>query len=301
MFDDEAAHAPTERVGVLGTFLNPPVLFVFFGVGFSCAWMFGTDAVSIAGLVGLLATVVLALAHWESRGKAWASWYDRLLVNSAPFTILTFVAVVAGGLIQIIPTVMVHKAANLEDRRQIPYTPLELAGRDLYVREGCYNCHSQMIRTLVPDVLRYGDYSRLGESIYDHPYQWGSRRTGPDLARVGGKYPNVWHLRHMEDPRSISVGSNMPSYPWLLTADTDVTALPSKLAAQRLLGIPYPNWTPEQIASRAAAQAKEIAADLRAAGAYVVPEKEIVALIAYLQHLGTFEDLRAPKAVASSQ
>ncbi len=301
VFDDEAAHAPTERVGVLGTFLNPPVLFVFFGVGFSCAWMFGTDAVSIAGLVGLLVTVVLALAHWESRGKAWASWYDRLLVNSAPFTILTFVAVVAGGLIQIIPTVMVHKAANLEDRRQIPYTPLELAGRDLYVREGCYNCHSQMIRTLVPDVLRYGDYSRLGESIYDHPYQWGSRRTGPDLARVGGKYPNVWHLRHMEDPRSISVGSNMPSYPWLLTADTDVTALPSKLAAQRLLGIPYPNWTPEQIASRAAAQAKEIAADLRAAGAYVVPEKEIVALIAYLQHLGTFEDLRAPKAVASSQ
>ena len=301
VFDDEAAHAPTERVGVLGTFLNPPVLFVFFGVGFSCAWMFGTDAVSIAGLVGLLVTVVLALAHWESRGKAWASWYDRLLVNSAPFTILTFVAVVAGGLIQIIPTVMVHKAANLEDRRQIPYTPLELAGRDLYVREGCYNCHSQMIRTLVPDVLRYGDYSRLGESIYDHPYQWGSRRTGPDLARVGGKYPNVWHLRHMEDLRSISVGSNMPSYPWLLTADTDVTALPSKLAAQRLLGIPYPNWTPEQIASRAAAQAKEIAADLRAAGAYVVPEKEIVALIAYLQHLGTFEDLRAPKAVASSQ
>jgi cytochrome c oxidase cbb3-type subunit I/II len=301
VFDDEAAHAPTERVGVLGTFLNPPVLFVSFGVGFSCAWMFGTDAVSIAGLVGLLVTVVLALAHWESRGKAWASWYDRLLVNSAPFTILTFVAVVAGGLIQIIPTVMVHKAANLEDRRQIPYTPLELAGRDLYVREGCYNCHSQMIRTLVPDVLRYGDYSRLGESIYDHPYQWGSRRTGPDLARVGGKYPNVWHLRHMEDPRSISVGSNMPSYPWLLTADTDVAALPSKLAAQRLLGIPYPNWTPEQIASRAAAQAKEIAADLRAAGAYVVPEKEIVALIAYLQHLGTFEDLRAPKAVASSQ
>ena len=102
---------------------------------------------------------------------------------------LTFVAVVAGGLIQIIPTVVAQQAANVEDRRQIPYTPLELAGRDLYVREGCYLCHSQMIRTLVPDVLRYGDYSRLGESIYDHPFQWGSKRNGPDLARVGGKVP----------------------------------------------------------------------------------------------------------------
>jgi cytochrome c oxidase cbb3-type subunit I/II len=234
-------------------------------------------------------SAVLAYSHWESRGKAWANWYERLLVNTAPFTILTFIAVAAGGMIQIIPTVITQKAANMEDRRQIAYTPLELAGRDIYVREGCYNCHSQMIRTLVPDVLRYGDYSRLGESIYDHPYQWGSKRTGPDIARVGGKYPNVWHLRHMEDPRAISVGSNMPAYPWLLTKNTDVAALPSKLAVQRTLGVPYPNWTPEQIDTRVAEQAKTIAADLRTAGAYVAPEKEIVALIAYLQQLGHFE------------
>jgi cytochrome c oxidase cbb3-type subunit I/II len=154
---------------------------------------------------------------------------------------------VAGGLIQIIPTVLIHKAANVEDRIQIPYTPLELAGRDIYVREGCYNCHSQMIRTLVPDVMRYGDYSRLGESIYDHPYQWGSKRTGPDLARVGGKYPDVWHLRHMEDPRSISVGSNMPSYPWMLKNNTDIAALPSKIRVQRTLGVPYGPLTAQQI------------------------------------------------------
>jgi cytochrome c oxidase cbb3-type subunit I/II len=205
-------------------------------------------------------------------------------------------------LIQIVPLAVAHRAANVEDRKQIPYTPLELAGRDIYVREGCYTCHSQMIRTLKPDVLRYGDYSRLGESIYDHPYQWGSKRNGPDLARVGGKYPHLWHLRHMEDPRSVSVGSNMPPYPWLLTNDTDVAALPAKLSVQRTLGVPYPNWTPEQIKARVDAQAKGIADELRKNGAYVAPEKEIVALIAYLQHLGKSEPVPGPApAVASSQ
>jgi len=291
--------APAAKLSLLGSLLNPPVLFSVLGTGFACAWMFGANLVSIAGLVGTLLCGILAYAHYESRGQAWGSWYDRLLVNSLPFTILTFIAVVAGGMIQIIPTVIAHRAANVEDRRQIPYTPLELAGRDIFVREGCYTCHSQMIRTLVPDVLRYGDYSRLGESIYDHPFQWGSKRNGPDLARVGGKYPNVWHLRHMEDPRSISVGSNMPPYPWLLTNNTDVAALPGKLAVQRTLGTPYPNWTPEQIATRVNEQAKGIAADLKTAGAYVAPEKEIVALIAYLQHLGKFERVVPARPVAA--
>ncbi|MBI5689330.1 MAG: cytochrome-c oxidase, cbb3-type subunit I [Verrucomicrobia bacterium] len=299
VFDDEAAPGES-RMGVLGTFLNPPVLFSVLGCGFACAWMFGGSVISMAGLVGTLVCGILAYAHWESRGQAWAGWYDRLLVNSAPFTILTFIAVAAGGLIQIIPLAIAHRASNVEDRRQVPYTPLELAGRDIYVREGCYVCHSQMIRTLVPDVLRYGEYSRLGESIYDHPYQWGSRRTGPDLARVGGKYPNVWHLRHMEDPRSISVGSNMPPYPWLLKNDTQVAALPSKLSVQRTLGVPYPNWTPEQITARVNEQAKAISADLKAAGAYVAPEKEIVALIAYLQRLGKSESIAAPAAMAKA-
>jgi cytochrome c oxidase cbb3-type subunit I/II len=301
--DDSAdAHAPIGRVGVLATFLNPPVLFSILGFGFACAWMFGSSLLSLAGLVGTMLCVVLAYAHWESRGTAWAAWYDRLLVNTAPFTVLTFIAVVAGGLIQIVPTMIAHRAANIEDRRQILYTPLELAGRDLYVREGCYLCHSQMIRTLVPDVLRYGDYSRLGESIYDHPFQWGSKRNGPDLARVGGKYPNVWHLRHMEDPRAISVGSNMPSYAWLLARDLDRSTLPQKISVQRTLGVPYPNWTPEQIDARVTAQAKEITTDLRAAGAYVAPGKEIVALIAYLQHLGKSENVAVPaKPAAAAQ
>jgi cytochrome c oxidase cbb3-type subunit I/II len=303
VFADEEVAVDEPKFGVLGAYVSAPVLFTVVGVGFTCVAVLGSQLLAIIGIVGAIFCVLAAVAHWQSRGKGWASWYDRLLVNCLPFTILTFFAVAAGGLIQIIPAVVANKAASLEDRRQIAYTPLELAGRDIYIREGCYNCHSQMIRTLVPDVLRYGEYSRLGESIYDHPYQWGSKRTGPDLARVGGKYPNVWHFRHMEDPRSVSAGSNMPDYTWLLTKDLETDTLPAKLSVQRLLGVPYPNWTPEQIQTRVVDQAKGIASDLRSAGAYIAPEKEIVALIAYLQHLGTFEDLRAARAkpVASSQ
>lgn len=298
VFADEGVIAHEDKITLVGTFLNPPVAFSILGVGFSCAWMFGGDVLSIAGMFGLLLCVVLAYAHFESRGKKWATWYDRLLVNSAPFTILVVIAVAVGGLVQIIPTVLVNRAANVEDRRQLPYTPLELAGRDIFVSEGCYNCHSQMIRTLVPDVLRYGDYSRLGESIYDHPFQWGSKRTGPDLARVGSKYPNIWHLRHMEDPRAISVGSNMPNYPWLFTSPTDVAALPGKIAVQRQLGVPYPAWTDAQITADVNQQAKAIMEDLKTAGGVIAPDKQIVALIAYLQKLGKYETV-APSARAA--
>jgi len=255
----------------------------------------------IAGIVGAMFSVVLAYLHFESRGRRWADWYDRLLVTALPFTVLTFIAVVAGGLIQIIPTLAAQQASNVEDRRQIPYTPLELAGRDLYVSNGCYLCHSQMIRTLVPDVLRYGDYSRLGESIYDHPFQWGSKRNGPDLARVGGKYPNIWHLRHLEDPRATSAGSNMPSFAWLLAKPADLRALPRKIAVQRALGVPYPAMTDAQVVASALAQAKAVAEDLRSAGASVAPDREVVAMIAYLQKLGKYEPVaqrlagRAPR------
>jgi cytochrome c oxidase cbb3-type subunit I/II len=299
VFDEEPKHAESRRMGLFGAFLNPPVLFSVLGGLSACAWMFGGNFVSIAGLVGTIICCVLAYAHYESRGKAWGDWYDRLLVNTLPFTVLTFLAIVAGGLIQIVPTVVAHNATSNEDRKQIPYTPLELAGRDLYVRDGCYLCHSQMIRTLVPDVLRYGDYSRLGESIYDHPYQWGSKRNGPDLARVGGKYPNVWHVRHMEDPRSISVGSNMPSFPWLISRQLDLSTIATKISVQRTLGVPYPNWTPEQITKKIDQQATAIAADLKAAGTLIAPDKEIIALVAYLQQLGRYEATPAAKAAGA--
>ena len=291
---------PSPSVGVFGTFLNPPVVFSLLGTLFACVWMFGGDILQLLGLFGTIICVILAWLHFQSRIQGWAAWYDRLLVNAAPFTVLTFLAVAAGGMIQIIPTVIVNRAQNMEDRIQVPYTPLELAGRDIYVSEGCYNCHSQMIRTLVPDVMRYGDYSRLGESIYDYPFQWGSRRIGPDLARVGGKYPDSWHYQHMLDPRSVSPGSNMPNYPWLFEKDTDVAALPSKLSVQRILGVPYPEQTPEEIQAQVNAQAAEIAARLRKDNILVEPTREIVAIIAYLQKLGKSEPV-APVVAAAKR
>jgi cytochrome c oxidase cbb3-type subunit I/II len=228
-------------------------------------------------------------ANIEFSRTTWKDWYERLLANALPFTALTAVAVFIGGLVQIIPTVMVNTGASIEGVRQIPYTPLELAGRDIYVREGCYNCHSQQIRTLLGDVLRYGPYSKIGESIYDHPYQWGSKRSGPDLAREGGKYPNSWHYFHMRDPRQISPGSTMPDYPWLFTDKTDAAALPAKISVQRKIGVPYPPMTAAEIHASFNTQAKGIVTDLHNAGAEIAPDREIVALIAYLQKLGKSE------------
>jgi cytochrome c oxidase cbb3-type subunit I/II len=287
---------PAAALGVRGTLASAPVVFSALGLLSACAWLFGGGLLNLAGLFATSACVVLAIAHYQARARHWGDWYDRLLVNLAPFTVLTFLAVAIGGLIQIIPTVTVNKAANVEDRLEVPWTPLELAGRDLYVREGCYLCHSQMIRTLVPDVLRYGDYSRLGESIYDHPFQWGSKRTGPDLAREGGRYPHAWHYDHLLDPRSTSLGSIMPRYPWLFAHDTDVGALKGKIDVLRTLGVPYPSWSAGEIAAAASGQAKEIARDLRTQQRLSAPEKEIVALIAYLQKLG--RSVRVPTTAA---
>jgi cytochrome c oxidase cbb3-type subunit I/II len=289
------------KLGLAGSVFNPPVVFSVLAFGFACAWMFGGDITRIVGIVGAIFCVVVAFVHFESRGRSWAAWYDRLLVTALPFTLLTFIAVVAGGLVQIIPTIVAQQAANVEDRRQIPYTPLELAGRDIYISDGCYLCHSQMIRTLVPDVLRYGDYSRLGESIYDHPFQWGSKRNGPDLARVGGKYPNIWHLRHLENPRSISAGSNMPNFQWLLTDTLDLSVMPKRIGVQRILGVPYPEMTGEQVIASARAQAAQIADDLRVAGANVSPDKEVIAVIAYLQKLGKYEPVKQKVAEHGSR
>jgi cytochrome c oxidase cbb3-type subunit I/II len=293
---DEGENHSVGTVSGLGTLFNPPVVFSVIGSLFALAWMFGNDFVSIAGLVGTMLVAVLAYAHFNLRGDRWSNWYDRLLESAAPFTILTFIAVAAGGAIQIVPTVIAQRAQNIEDRIQIPYTPLELAGRDMYIREGCYLCHSQMIRTMTSDVMRYGDYSRLGESIYDHPFQWGSKRTGPDLARIGSKYNHAWHFKHMMDPRSTSPGSNMPPFPWFYENKADYSTLPSKIKVMRTLGVPYPNWTDAEIQTSVETQAKQITTELRAQGEYCAPDKEIVALIAYLQKLGKSEKVPAKAA-----
>jgi len=179
-----------------------------------------------------------------------------------------------------------------------PYTPLELEGRDLYIREGCYTCHSQMIRPFRADTERYGEYSKAGEFIYDHPFQFGSRRIGPDLHREGGKYPDIWHYRHMEDPRSTSPGSIMPDFAWMVRDKLDTSKTQAKMRAMRTLGVPYSQEQIDNAGQSMNAQAAKIAQALAEGGAKDAQDKEIVAMIAYLQRLGT--DIKA-KPVAAAE
>ncbi|NDV60866.1 cytochrome-c oxidase, cbb3-type subunit I [Puniceicoccales bacterium CK1056] len=277
-------------IGLLGTIFNWPVFYSSAVIVGMCLWFFGNDLLLLLGIITTILFCLIGIVHFQATSAKWSDWYERLLGNWAPFSILVLVAVAIGGMIQIIPTIVVQNAANLEDRVQVPYTPLELAGRNIYISEGCYNCHSQQIRMMMPDVLRYGDYSRLGESIYDHPFQWGSKRTGPDLAREGGKRPNVWHYDHMNKPTDISPGSNMPPYPAMLEKSVDWSRIPGKVAAMRTLGVPYPDWSDEEVLALVSEQANEIVADLEANFRSTEPDRQIVALIAYLQKLGTYED-----------
>jgi cytochrome c oxidase cbb3-type subunit I/II len=161
-------------------------------------------------------------------------------------------------------------------------------GRDIYIREGCYNCHSQLVRPFRYETERYGEYSKAGEYVYDHPFQWGSKRTGPDLHRVGGKYPSLWHVRHMAIPRSTTPGSVMPRYPHLLTDEYDTSLVGSKLRALRAVGVPYTDGEIETAMASMQTQARTIAAEVEAQqGPTGLAGKEIVALTAYLQRLGT--------------
>ena len=216
-----------------------------------------------------------------------AGWHRRWEGLPTTFTVWVVVAVVSASLFEIVPMFLIRSSVpTIASVR--PYTPLELAGRDIYVAEGCNNCHSQMVRPIRAETLRYGEYSKPGEFVYDHPFLWGSRRVGPDLHRVGGKYPHLWHVRHMEDPRSTTPQSIMPAYPWLLTAPLDWASLGAHVKAQVRLGVPY---RPEEVA-RAADLAREqagvIARDVvQQGGRAGLEDKQIVALVAYLQRLGT--------------
>ncbi|MEO1543527.1 MAG: cytochrome-c oxidase, cbb3-type subunit II [Pseudomonadota bacterium] len=212
------------------------------------------------------------------------------------------IAVSIGGIVQIAPLFWVESTIEKVEGMR-PYSPLELAGRDVYIREGCYNCHSQMIRTLRDEVERYGHYSLAAESMYDHPFQWGSKRTGPDLARVGGKYSNQWHVEHMINPRSVVPESIMPGYPWLAERKLDLDEITAKLKTQVAVGVPY---TPEMVENAKADLVAQIKPDSDEAEALMerypkaVVAKfdgqqgeeptELDAMIAYLQMLGTLVD-----------
>ena len=221
-------------------------------------------------------------SHHE--GKAyWHRWIEKRPVQ---FMLLTVVAVAIGGLVEIIPTYLIK--SNVPTISSVkPYTPLEIQGRDIYIREGCYTCHSQMVRPFRSETERYGEYSKAGEFVYDHPFQWGSKRTGPDLHRVGGKYPDAWHYNHMLKPESMSPGSIMPPYPWLMENNLDIESTPIKIRAMQTLGIPYPKGSDENAENVLIEQALKITVNLQESGIVISHEKEIIALIAYLQRLGT--------------
>jgi len=213
-------------------------------------------------------------------------WHSAIERRPIRMLVVSLVVVVIGGAIELVPTFLIDE--NIPTISTVkPYTPLELQGRDIYIREGCYNCHSQMIRPFRDEVARYGDYSKSGEFIYDHPFQWGSKRTGPDLAREGGKYSNSWHFRHMNAPEEISQGSIMTPYPWLLDDDLDTSSTPVKIRAMQTLGVPYAKGFDEKANADLRAQAEEITADLKANKIKANSHKEIIAMIAYLQRLGT--------------
>ena len=232
-------------------------------------------------------------------------WQKHAVFEKNPIVLLIGVLIVIaiGGLVEITPLFYLKSTIEKVDGMR-PYTPLELAGRNIYVREGCYNCHSQMIRPLRDEVERYGHYSLAAESMYDRPFQWGSKRTGPDLARVGGKYSDDWHRDHLNAPKSVVPGTVMPAYPWLATTDLDVNHIDDDLKVQATLGVPY---TTEMIA--------QAQADVRTQASIGVPEAadlakrypkaqsrdydgnparitEADAVIAYLQVLGTLVDFK---------
>lgn len=213
----------------------------------------------------------------------WHRWIERRPIQLLVFSLIV---VAIGGMIEMIPTFMVK--SNIPTIASVkPYTPLELQGRDIYVREGCYLCHSQMIRPFRSEVVRYGEYSKAGEFVYDHPFQWGSKRTGPDLARIGGKYPDSWHFNHMYEPGSISPGTIMPNYPWLFKNNLDTAITGAKIRAMITLGVPYAAGYDRIANDELMKQANGIAANLAKDKITIKSDKEIIALIAYLQRVGT--------------
>ena len=246
----------------------------------------GSGFVQAAGALGLLMLSAVAglLGGWLWKLTAKGGWHRLLEGRPLLFTVLAAIAVLIGGVAEIVPSLLAHQTAGIATH---PYTPLELEGRDVYLREGCYVCHSQMIRPFRFETLRYGERSTLADSVWDHPFQWGSKRTGPDLARMGGKYPSLWHYQHLLDPRSTSPGSNMPPYAFLADAKVDFGGTGDKLAVMHTLGVPYDDIQIAAAASDARRQADAIAVELKQVGVDVAPDSEMIALIAYLQALGT--------------
>ena len=222
-------------------------------------------------------------------------WHSVLERKPIRFALYSLIAILIGGIVEMVPTFLIK--SNIPTIASVkPYTPLELEGRDIYIREGCVSCHSQMIRPFRWETERYGEYSKAGEFVYDHPFLWGSKRTGPDLHRIGSKYPDSWHYYHMYDPTSTSQGSLMPRYPWLYEDYYDQEKTPDKISAMRTLGVPYEEGYEDQVIEDMQKQADKITAQLKIENIETDPNLDIIALIAYLQRLGT--DIKVQEAAA---
>ncbi len=259
------------------------------------------------------ASQLTAVAEVGKVIDVWSTlWWHRIWERRPiKFTILTIAAVVIASLLQLVPAFVIR--SNISTISTVtPYTPLELMGRDIYIAEGCYNCHSQQIRPLVAETIRYGQFSQAGEFVYDHPFQWGSRRIGPDLAREGGKQSQQWHVLHFRKPSDLVVGSIMPSYPFLMRKKLDFSSVATRIAAMQALGVPYPQYADEARANAMAdaqAQATQLAAEFvqqnngpyrdLSGAEFDLADKQVIALVAYLQRLGT--DLLKPPPSAEPE
>jgi len=213
-------------------------------------------------------------------------WHRKLERRPVQLLVASLIVISIGGIVEMVPTFLVE--SNVPKIAAVkPYTPLELHGRDVYIADGCNNCHTQMIRPFRHETERYGEYSKSGEFVYDHPHLWGSKRTGPDLHRVGGKYPDSWHYNHMIDPERMSPGSIMPVYAWMATTQIDTSTTRRKINAMRTLGVPYPEGYEHEANKDVVAQQNEIVERLANDNITADPNSELVAIIAYLQRLGT--------------
>ncbi len=266
-------------------------------------------AVLAAGAVVVVAAI---LGIGITRQNQGTTWHRFLEGKPLAFTIIALVAILIGGLVEIVPMVIIRNevpmVANADGElvespfTQQTYSPLELAGRDIYIREGCYTCHSQQIRPFRHETLRYGEYSRAEEFRYDHPFQWGSKRIGPDLHRVGGKYANLWHYLHMMDPRQTSPDSNMPDYAFLMNRQVSTDMMMGRMEVQAKLGVPYSDEDIKSAGANILSQGQLIADDLMQQGVPIDPQSEMVAIIAYLQRLGRGpQPLTAEESVATAE
>ncbi|MCL2725245.1 MAG: cytochrome-c oxidase, cbb3-type subunit I [Polyangiaceae bacterium] len=281
----------------VGVLLSKPVIITFVVTAIACGSFvisgFASPLLMIIAFVVAMAGAIAARSAVRQGGAPHA-WHRMLEGRALAFVVLAVIAVATGGIAEIVPLILARPAEAVVKNEVHPYRPLELEGRDIYIREGCYTCHSQMIRTMYFETLRYGKESTMAESAFDHPFQWGSKRTGPDLAREGGKYPNLWHYRHMIDPRAITEKSIMPPYAHLESATVDLTRTPIKMNALKTIGVPYTQAEINAAAEDARAQGETIAQDLKTQGVNTAPNTELVAMIAYLQRLGKQPEATKP-------